>query len=334
MNPNSTISVVIPAYNAERYLEQTLESVFAQTCLPLEVIVVDDGSTDGTAEIAARYPVRLIHQQNGGICSARNAGVRASAGTWVAFLDSDDIWFPDKLEEQTKFLQMYPEVGLVVSDLAMFGFWTTASIHNAEADSRKYLREPQTSVYSILRSVPGQALTWRFVFLPSTWLFRKDVLEDIGMFTDGLVGGEDWQTFYRTLNKFPIGVIERPLVNYRVRIDSQSRTPLPTARGKVQALTGMVAHPEQYPEGMAEVARRLLPGAIAERGYAEYHAGMSRQSRASFAQSLQLSFQWGVLIRWLLAWLPLAVYRSASVAFHGIRSRLRPCRRRAVRHGR
>jgi glycosyltransferase involved in cell wall biosynthesis len=99
-----TVSVVIPAYNAEAYLREALDSVFAQTRPPDEVVVVDDGSTDRTSEVAASYGdrVRLLRQPNRGEAAARNAGVLAARGALIAFLDADDTWLPRYLESQLR----------------------------------------------------------------------------------------------------------------------------------------------------------------------------------------------------------------------------------------
>ena len=94
------MSVIIPAYNAEHFLSKAIESALAQTHRPLEIIVVDDGSADRTIEIAKTFPVTLIQQPNGGPASARNAGVLASSGEWLAFLDHDDTWHANKTAVQ------------------------------------------------------------------------------------------------------------------------------------------------------------------------------------------------------------------------------------------
>jgi len=107
------VSVVIPAYNAGRTLADTVESVLAQTLDDLEILVVDDGSTDATATVAGGFggPVRCISKANGGVSSARNTGVEAAQGRYVAFLDADDLWESDKLERQVEILESDPEAG-------------------------------------------------------------------------------------------------------------------------------------------------------------------------------------------------------------------------------
>jgi glycosyltransferase involved in cell wall biosynthesis len=99
------ISVVIPAYNAARFLPRCLESVFAQTLKPDEVIVVDDGSTDNTAALAAELGARIISRPNSGPAAAKNTGIRNASSEWIALLDADDMWAPEKLERQAACIQ-------------------------------------------------------------------------------------------------------------------------------------------------------------------------------------------------------------------------------------
>ncbi|HEX8206072.1 MAG TPA: glycosyltransferase [Solirubrobacteraceae bacterium] len=105
------VSVVVPVFNGERFLAETLESALAQDHEPVEVIVVDDGSTDGSAEVAARYPVTVLRQENAGVAAARNAGAAAAKGELLAFLDQDDLWHPEKLSRQVAALAARPELG-------------------------------------------------------------------------------------------------------------------------------------------------------------------------------------------------------------------------------
>ena len=108
------VSVVVPVFNGERFLAAALESALEQTHDPVEVIVVDDGSTDGSAEIAAGFPVTLIRQENRGVAAARNAGAEAATGELLAFLDQDDLWHPDKVAKQAEALAARPDLGYVL----------------------------------------------------------------------------------------------------------------------------------------------------------------------------------------------------------------------------
>ncbi|HXJ83219.1 MAG TPA: monofunctional biosynthetic peptidoglycan transglycosylase [Candidatus Methylomirabilis sp.] len=117
---SAVISVVIPVYNAERYLAQALESVTRQTCSAREILVIDDGSTDGSGEVARRYPnsgIRVVWQPNGGPAAARNHGVRLVGGEFLAFLDADDLWEPRKLELQLEALRAHPAPAMVFGEL-------------------------------------------------------------------------------------------------------------------------------------------------------------------------------------------------------------------------
>src|SRR5690242_5053753 len=107
----ATVSVIIPAYNSERYIADALRSVLAQTYMPQEIIVVDDGSSDGTARALDpfRSTIRYIYQKNRGEPAARNTGMREAKGDYIAFLDADDLWLPEKLDLQMTYLAAHPE---------------------------------------------------------------------------------------------------------------------------------------------------------------------------------------------------------------------------------
>ncbi len=116
------VSVVIPVFNGARFLDETLRSVFAQDYSPIEVIVVDDGSTDDTPAVLARWGERVIviRQANAGVASARNVGIRRATGAFVALQDADDLWAPDKLRLQVAHLAAHPEHGFVVAHVQTF----------------------------------------------------------------------------------------------------------------------------------------------------------------------------------------------------------------------
>ncbi len=118
---NPFVSIIIPVFNGEKYIEKALESVSKQDYSPFETIVVDDGSTDGTARIIAKFTgVNYIHQSNQGAASARNTAVSASHGDIIAFLDSDDFWPPNRVTLTVKYLRQHPEVGYVLGREMMF----------------------------------------------------------------------------------------------------------------------------------------------------------------------------------------------------------------------
>jgi glycosyltransferase involved in cell wall biosynthesis len=160
------VTVVIPAYNAERHLPEAVASVLAQTYQPLEIVAVDDGSTDGTLQALRRFGprVRSIAQVNAGAGAARNVGVAMATGSYIAFLDADDYWPPQKVARQVETLEQNPELDLLLGHVQQFR-------HGGED-----LGEPS----------PG--------FLPGTLLARRQAFDRVGPFNTGLRVGEfiDW----------------------------------------------------------------------------------------------------------------------------------------------
>ncbi|TPG49581.1 glycosyltransferase family 2 protein [Roseomonas nepalensis] len=198
------VSVVIPAYNAAKTIGNTIETVLAQTVPAKEIIVVDDGSADDTAMVAEGYGpfVKVIRKQNGGPASARNLGVRQAAGEWIALLDADDLWAPDKLERQLR-LVADPEVGLV---------------HTLTDGQRAQV--PTTLSFEQL---------WdRNWIVNSTVLLRKKAFENLGGFdeTRDLISVEDYNFWLRlAASGWKILLCPEPLTQYTRGIGISSDTP-------------------------------------------------------------------------------------------------------------
>jgi len=205
MGNEPTISVVIPCYNGAKFLRDTLASVLAQTHPVLEVIVIDDGSTDDSAEIAASYgpPVRVIRQPNRGESVARNRGVRESRGEWIAFLDADDIWLPNRIEAQ--FAQCPADAVAVHCNLIFFG---------AENHTTQIEKSPTHVRYSLAE------LCCRNVFYtPSAIIVRRDVCP---LFHEQIRHGEDLLFFLEIVQAGPVSLCTTPLVKFRRHKLSQS----------------------------------------------------------------------------------------------------------------
>lgn len=196
-----TVSVVIPAYNCSAYLPTAIESVLTQTYDDLEVIVVDDGSTDDTSNAIQPYlgRVQYIRQTNKGLPGARNAGIRVSTGEFVALLDADDSWRPEKLELQMP-LFADPEIGIVYSDFSV-----------TYADGRflqSYLKDRPLAAEGY---VIENYIRSRFLF-PSTMVLRRSALEDCGLFDEEMLASEDIELFARICLRWKVARVPKPLM--------------------------------------------------------------------------------------------------------------------------
>lgn len=217
------ISVVIPCYNAKRYVAAALTSVFEQGWPDIEVIVVDDGSTDGSASLISRdFPgVTLITQQNQGVASARNLGIRRARGDWIAFLDADDVWLPGKLAAQQQALVEQPDARVCY---CAWQIWnssdpepTSVLLKELGAFSDKSSRwgGPSGWIYSDL--LLGCAV-WT-----STVLAHRSVFEEVGVFDTALRVGEDYDLWLRASRVTKIVRVSKPLALYRMHSESITR---------------------------------------------------------------------------------------------------------------
>ena len=197
------VSVVIPTYNSGPLVVEAVESVLAQTRAADEVIVVDDGSTDDTAEPLTAFgpPVRYIQKENGGVSTARNRGVAEATGDWVAFLDADDVWHPRKLELQLPVLAANPELGMLGT-----------RVYDWPA-----LRHPALDTINEARvaRVPLKELIIRNAFTTSTVIARRDVLRSVGEFDTDQFGTEDYDLWLRVAQRAGVANLLVALTGYR-----------------------------------------------------------------------------------------------------------------------
>ncbi|HYU25722.1 MAG TPA: glycosyltransferase [Thermoanaerobaculia bacterium] len=208
-----TISVIMPSYNYARYLRQAIDSALGQTCAPLEVIVVDDGSTDATPEVLASYGDRIhvIRQKNQGVATARNTGIAAARGEYVAFLDSDDLWDPRKLELQVARFEADPSLGLAHSGVEMFD--------DAGNTLRVYREGKEGRIAADLLCFSPNVIT----LTGSNIMVPKRVAEEIGGFDPRLPPSEDWDFCYRVAARYPVGFVADVLVRYRIHSTAAHR---------------------------------------------------------------------------------------------------------------
>ncbi len=206
------VSVVIPAYNAERTIRATLASVLRQTLTDVEVIVIDDGSTDSTSDVArwlGDARVRVVQQENTGHAGARNAGITHATGRYVAIIDADDLWFPRKLETQVAFLRAHPGVRAL----------HCATIHVDDSLRPLFIGrcpDGENSLLDVLcfRGLPG---------LMSTLIADRELFEEVRRFDQSLIILQDWDLAIKLARRRQLWSIPEPLAVIRVHSASQSK---------------------------------------------------------------------------------------------------------------
>ena len=177
-----TVSVIIPVYDRREFISEAIESVLVQTYKDIEIIVVDDGSTTDIKETLNPYldKIKYVYQENRGLAAARNSGIRCSSGKYIAFLDDDDLFEPQKLENQVRLLEENPDLGFVFSDYYYFETGNKAE---------------RTLVLTKLRDIPSKEFVkFYFVFhdlAVSTFLVRRESIDDVGKFDEDLEVTED-----------------------------------------------------------------------------------------------------------------------------------------------
>jgi glycosyltransferase involved in cell wall biosynthesis len=229
-----TVSVIIPSYNRCQSLPRALDSVLAQTRPAEEIIVVDDGSDDGTAAMLARdYPeLTCLIQDNRGVSAARNAGIRAARGDWIALLDSDDEWLPQKLERQLQALQhaRRPDSAaplLVHCDEIWIRNGRRVNPMDKHAKAGGWIFE---------RCLPLCAIS------PSAVLMARELLTDVGEFDEDLPACEDYDLWLRICSRYPVLYVDEPLLKkYGGHSDQLSRQHWGMDRFRVQALDKLLS---------------------------------------------------------------------------------------------
>ena len=205
------ISVIIAAFNSERTIQETVESVLNQTFSDLELIVIDDGSTDSTLEVLSRIEdprLKVFSYPNAGVAASRNRGIARASGEYVAFLDHDDLWTPDKLEAQLRALQENPQAGVAYS-----------LVHCID-EAGRFLHPGSRITAS--GDVYARLLVTDFLDTVSNPLIRKEALDQVGGFDESFASADDWDVLLRLAARYPFACVPAVQVLYREHPDSLS----------------------------------------------------------------------------------------------------------------
>ena len=272
------IAVVIPTFNRRHTLRRCIDSVFGQNAQPKEIIVVDDGSTDGTATwLRDNFPeIRLIEQENSGVSAARNSGIRISTTEWIAFLDSDDCWLPEKLDKQMNALER------------------NSNFRICHTEERWIYRGKERSVDEAYRKKHG----WIFEHClpvcgisPSTTIIHKSVFDEIGLFDEHLPACEDYDLWLRITSRMPVLLVDEPLIEKHGGHKDQLSAQWGLDKWRIQALQKILG--EQH---LSEEHRGLAKAQLREK-CRKYSEGLEKHGKieeAEYYRSLSQSFSPGL----------------------------------------
>ena len=233
------VSVVIPCYNQAHFLAEAVQSALDQDYPAVEVIVVNDGSPDNTREVATQFGDRIVYieQENRGLSAARNAGIRAARGEYIAFLDSDDIYLPRALTTLARYLDKHPNVGLVCSDALLFDDRGDFGLKSTRSGRP---RNPQNFRWE----------TVEYCATPSTVMVREEVFKRVGLFNEYLKNAaEDWLMWVQISRYFDMVYVDQPLVRYRIHERNATRNVERIHLGNRYAVAQVVNAPyfDEYP---------------------------------------------------------------------------------------
>ena len=206
------VSAIITAYNSEAFIAEAIESILKQSRAVDEIVVVDDGSTDRTRQIAAGFAgqgIQIVQQQNKGAGAARNRGIRETSGEFIAFLDADDLWLENKTLRQLNYFSEHPEAALVSG----FAHWWNI----AKGTKRITGRVPR-DIHTLRR----ENLVHNALGNPSMVMVRRSALAEVGGFEEKIRWGQDWELWMRLLERYEAGVVPEPVTVYRWHRDNLS----------------------------------------------------------------------------------------------------------------
>jgi glycosyltransferase involved in cell wall biosynthesis len=319
MNPK--LSVVIPTYNRAAKVRNAVESVLAQTVSDLEVIVVDDGSTDGTGRSLQKVfadRIRYYVQGNQGASVARNKGIAEARGQWIAFLDSDDVWEKDKLEWQFKALERFaPQCGGCYTDVRFVNHPETRTMFQMAEESERHEGTigVNTDVLKLLVRPGGAGM----VVCLSSFLARADVARATGGFDPKLLFSQDSEYLFRLAMLTDFCYVNRPLVRFdrspaelrHVGVSSDWNKLDFFLQDSQLRLEGLLHLNEGLPPKVRKLIREQL-GSI-HSGWTNWYleTGQHQKAREAVSRAAQLDLTFNIAVKWLLTWMsPRLAYRT------------------------
>ncbi len=284
---NPLVSVIIPAYNADKFITKALDSVFAQTYRPIEIIVIDDGSTDETVELVKNYKknnlvpmayankeitqincadINLIclYQENRGPSKARNTGIKAAKGEYIALLDADDLWTPAKLEKQMKYMITHPEISLVFGDMMVF-----EKERDLKESALKRNGQPECDEKGMVLNAFNKLLERNYIST-GTVLLKKDCFKSLGYFDESIKYAEDYDLWLRISLMFEIGYIPEIFRLKRIHDSNISKNQIQFYFSRIYSLRKISKHNSDLLRSKAVSLNKYILKEIKELSYFYY----------------------------------------------------------------
>lgn len=289
----ATVSVIIPSYNCAKYVAEAIESVLNQTYDDFEIIVVDDGSTDNTKEILKEYiekkRIQYIYQENQGPGAARNSGIKASKGEYIAFLDADDAFKEDNLEKKISMSSAFPQVNLIFSD---YYYQLESFSKNPALEKENFLKKfskviskhPQgmlftPNTFSEIFEVP-------FFIWTGTVMVKRLMFEKVGLFRTDLAGHEDTDMWLRLAKEGGIGYVDLPLSYYKqFRSSLTVKQPLKYAQDRINFLFPLLKQ-NISDKNVSYIVRKRLAWVYYDLGCYLNSENKKKEARQSFVRSI------------------------------------------------
>jgi glycosyltransferase involved in cell wall biosynthesis len=292
------VSIIMPTFNAAKYLPESIGSVLDQDYADFELIVVDDCSEDNTREVVSsfvddRIKYRCLKQNHGGPSLPRNIGFCASLGDYISFFDSDDIMLPGKIMAGVTALEEYKNLALVFTDACKIqenGVPYDQTLLEEYTGLKRLLTEKSKGGLFVLHPKDAFELLFEENYIPtSSVMVRRDVLLNVGPFDESLLNGDDRDLWYRITRNCSVGYLSAPLHKYRIRPASVSKRGVRTAQNRIKVLQKQVA--SGLPWSLEEKAMALLARNYWGIGYALRKQGEMGAARRNFIESLRCQFR-------------------------------------------
>lgn len=301
------VSVIVPVYNSKEYIKNTVLSILEQSFQDFEIVVVDDASTDDTAEVVNSIGSQKIiyirlTQNHGGPSKPRNIGLNNAHGEYIAFCDSDDLMLPGRLESAAAMLDAFPTVGMVFTDAQRCddktGVYEESFLNGYDRFTALKRRTVDSKFFIIDKEKAFNCLFFENFILPSGVTIRRKVFEKVGIFDESLTNADDWDMWFRVCQYFSLGYLEVPSFKYTVRGGSISNRGGENGKNRIKVLKKRLAFGLE--SDVAKQARKLVARNYADMGYWCRCTNQMRLARRNYVLSLRERMEWSVVLQLLV----------------------------------